>query len=95
MLNLSEQSWVSLDLSATSLDSTFNGRVRAGYRALGDLSLGVEAGLGGNLEYASGRAGGFARYAWTWGELSASAGPAGGRGSPTGAYGTVSALFRF
>ena len=50
------------------------GRGRLGWRLLPTLSIGIEAGAAGNIECDIARAGGFLRYEWAAGEVSASAG---------------------
>jgi hypothetical protein len=52
----------------------YSGRARLGWRLTPALSLGLEAGAAGNLEGDVAHAGGFIRYEWTAGEMSASAG---------------------
>ena len=98
---VSEQAWVSLDLSYGSLHETYAGRLRLGWRLVPVVSAGLEVAADGNSDGDSGRVGAFLRYEWADGEISASAGMltdwAGiekidARG---GAYATVSWLNRF
>jgi hypothetical protein len=76
-VNIGSSGWSSLDLSWTSAHQTAAARTRAGYRVLGDLSLGVEAGLNSNDLGEDARGGLFARYAWNGGEFSLAGGFAG------------------
>ena len=71
-LNLGDQAWTSVDVSW--LYQSYAARTRLGWRLTPVLSLGIEAGAAGNLECDVIRAGGFVRYEWASGELSASAG---------------------
>jgi Cellulose biosynthesis protein BcsS len=98
---ISEQAWASLDLSYGSLRETYAGRLRLGWRLVPVVSAGLEVAADGNSDGDSGRVGGFLRYEWADGEISASAGMltdwAGiekidARG---GAYATLSWLNRF
>lgn len=76
-INIGSSGWSSVDLSWTSAHQTAAARTRAGYRILGDLSLGLEAGLNSNDLGEDTRAGLFARYAWNGGEVSLAGGFAG------------------
>ena len=62
---------------------------------LDGLSLGLEAGAFGNLASRDGRAGGFIRYEWASGEVSASGGVTGDIARPRTPYATVMYLTRF
>lgn len=81
-LNLGEKAWASLDGHYTTAHETFAARNRIGYRILPTISVGPEFGVNGHikshqngdLQYARGRAGAFARYEWAGGEVSASGG---------------------
>jgi hypothetical protein len=98
---ISEQAWASLNLSYGSLHQTYAGRLRLGWRLMPVLSAGVAVAADGNTDGDSGRVGGFLRYEWADGEISASAGMltdwAGIEKIDTrgGAYATVSWLNRF
>jgi len=61
-------------LSWGTIHDTYGGRGRLGWRLLPTLSIGIEAGAAGNIECDIARAGGFLRYEWAAGEVSASAG---------------------
>lgn len=71
---ISEQAWSSIDVSWGSLHDSYAGRGRLGWRLLPALSVGLEAGAAGNLECDIARVGGFLRYEWAAGEVSASGG---------------------
>jgi hypothetical protein len=71
---LSDRAWASLDLSWASLHASYGGRGRLGWRMRPALSAGLEAGAAGNVECDIGRLGGFLRYEWQGGEVSASGG---------------------
>jgi Cellulose biosynthesis protein BcsS len=78
-LDLSDRTWLSVDASLGSARCSFSGRARFGLRAIPGLSIGPEAGLGGNDGGGAGRAGAFARWEWgasDWwsGEVSAAGG---------------------
>jgi Cellulose biosynthesis protein BcsS len=78
-LDLSDRSWLSVDASVGSARRTIAGRARYGWRIIPGLSIGPEAGVGGNEGEAAGRAGAFARFEWgagDWwsGEVSAAGG---------------------
>jgi Cellulose biosynthesis protein BcsS len=75
-LNLGDQAWTSLDLSYTTAHETGSARWRAGWRALPTLSIGPELRFDRNSQSGSVRAGGFARYEWLGGEISAAGGVA-------------------
>ena len=90
------QTWSSLDLSwSTVHGGTYAARARAGYRIKPQLSVGLEAAAEGDAEYDGGRGGGFLRYTWAGGEISASAGASVDRSGETGGYGTMNALFQY
>lgn len=89
-LNLGSSAWASLDASWTAAHETYGARLRAGHRFTPALSAGLEAALNGHAVETgatnllpherpkpSGRAGLFARYEWSGGEVSLSAGLAG------------------
>ena len=97
--NITDRTWTSLDLSWTTLDDVYGARARLGWRALPELSLGLEGSAVGGWDYQTTRVGGFVRYEWSRGEVSLSGGIAqdGGRGSIDlpGAYVTFGMLTRF
>lgn len=72
--DLTEQLWLSADGSWTDAHGAYGSRMRGGWRMLPELSLGVEAGLHGNVASNGGRSGLFIRYAPDWGEVSISGG---------------------
>jgi Cellulose biosynthesis protein BcsS len=76
-LNMGSDAWSSLDASWTSAHQTYSGRLRSGYRIVGDLSLGAEARIDGNALDRDARGGLFVRYAWTGGEVSLAGGVSG------------------
>jgi hypothetical protein len=103
-LDVSPEWWASLDTSFTTAHETFASRLRAGYRVMPELSLGLEAGINANALDRSARAGLFLRYEWDGGEISASAGVTSGDvgrlaiGSAPddlSAYATINVLFQF
>ena len=78
-LDISDRTWLSVDASIGSARRAFAGRARYGWRIIPGLSIGPEAGVGGNEGDGAGRAGAFARFEWgagDWwsGEVSAAAG---------------------
>lgn len=94
-LDIGDTAFAQLDIAMTTAHDSYNGRLRVGYRILPQLSVGLEAGLMGNVEYEAGRLGAFIRYEAGFGEVSLSGGAAGDRSDITGAYGTINALYRF
>ena len=78
-LDLSDRTWLSVDASLGSARRSFSSRARYGWRVIPGLSIGPEAGVGGNDGGGAGRAGAFARFEWgagDWwsGEISAAGG---------------------
>lgn len=73
-LNLGPNGWSSLDLQYTTAHGTASGRWRAGWRVQPMLSIGPEVRYDRNDEGDAGRAGLFARYDWSGGEVSVAAG---------------------
>jgi hypothetical protein len=105
-LDIDERVWTSLDLSWASLYDSYSARGRLGWRFTPALSVGLEAGAGGNVEGDIARLGAFVRYEWAGGELVASGGIANDAlledvGNPSAAadasvpYATLSWLTRF
>ena len=94
-LNVADKAFVQSEMNWTEVFNTYGGRVRLGYRINPALSMGLEAAANGNAVYDSGRAGSFARFEWSGGEISASGGVAGDRSSVQGGYGSAGLLFRF
>ena len=98
--NVTDRAWTSVDISWTTLDDVYGARARLGWRLVPALSVGIEAGSTGNLDYDAARLGGFVRYEWTGGEMSLSAGIAGdgprsGSVDLDGAFATINLLTRF
>lgn len=94
-LNLGTSDWVSLDLSAASAHQAYYSRLRVGHRLVPMLSVGIEGGAFGNEKSDYGRGGGFIRYEWDRGEVSASGGVTGDIAKPTTPYATLVYLSRF
>ena len=94
-LDIGTSAFAQLDVTYTTIYDTYGSRLRLGYRVTPQLSFGPEAGLNGNIDYESGRVGGFVRYEGALGEISVSAGGAGDRSEVTGGYATINALVRF
>ena len=94
-LNLGASDWMALDLSAASAHQTYYSRLRVGHRLVPQLSVGLEGGAFGNEKSDYGRGGGFVRYEWERGEISASGGVTGDIARPTTPYATVTYLSRF
>jgi hypothetical protein len=72
--NIADRAWSSVDVSWATLHDSYAARARLGWRFLPALSAGLEVAGAGNREVDTVRAGGFLRYEWTTGELSASGG---------------------
>jgi hypothetical protein len=104
-LNLSDRAWTAVDLSWGSVDQSYAGRVRLGWRFIPELSAGLEADAVGNIDCDIIRAGAFVRYELTSGEMSIAGGIANdqllagnGSSSPAGSgtpFAMVSWLTRF
>ena len=97
---ISDMAWSSLDVSYGTLHESYAGRLRLGWRVVPVLSAGVEAAADGNIDGRSGRVGGFLRYEWAQGEVSASGGLMTDwadieRIDARGGYATISWLNRF
>jgi len=93
--NIGNVAFLQTDLSWSQPFDAYGGRVRAGYRLTPALSTGLEAGLHGNANHDAGRLGGFLRFEWTAGELSASGGLAGRHDEIKGLYGSLGLMLRF
>ena len=118
-LNLGSEAWTSLDANYADTRQTWSVRSRTGYRVLPTLSTGVEAifnhtDITGQVQQSAAarfqgntRVGGFVRYEWFGGEISASGGLSGdwieGQGKAGGTdllhapevYGTVNWIVQF
>ncbi|MET0407858.1 MAG: cellulose biosynthesis protein BcsS [Hyphomicrobium sp.] len=102
-LNTSDTSWSSLDLSYSTARNETASRWRVGWRATPKVSIGPELRYDKNIETGdgawNGRAGLFARYEWTGGEVSAAGGAAwwvdDWAPKDPSVYGTVSVLFQY
>jgi hypothetical protein len=98
--NVTDQVWTSVDVSWTTLGNVYGGRGRIGWRWWPQFSVGLEGGATGSWDYDTARVGGFLRYEWPSGEVSASGGVTGdGPGSGFvdvhGAFATINVLTRF
>ena len=87
--------WASLDGSWTSANNSYWSRARLAYRLWPKLSVGLEAGALGNVEFDAGRAGALLRYELSNGEISASGGISGDYATPTNAYASIVWLQRY
>lgn len=94
-INFGEQSWMAIDLNATTVHGGYDGRIRLGYRATRQLSFGPEAGAYGNQEFSGGRGGLFIRYEWADGELTLAGGVSGDIAEPTNPHGMLNIVHRF
>lgn len=102
-LNMSDDTWTSLDLSYATARNESSSRWRTGWRIQPHVSIGPELRYDRNVETGdgdwNGRAGAFVRYDWTGGEVSL----AGGVSSrvdrwdavDVSPYGTLNVLFQF
>jgi hypothetical protein len=102
-LNMSDNTWTSLDLSYATARNESSSRWRLGWKFQPHISIGPELRYDKNVETGDGdwdgRAGAFVRYDWTDGEVSL----AGGVSSlvdrwdtvDVSAYGTLNVLFQF
>lgn len=94
-INISPSLWGQVDASYATAHQSYNGRLRLGYRVTHGFSVGLEGGGFGNLASDNGRGGGFLRYQWLGGEISASGGVSGDIAAPRNPYGTLVYLTRF
>ena len=94
-LNIGDADWAALDLSWSSAHDSYFSRLRLGHRLGPSLSIGPEGGAYGNRASNNGRAGGFVRYEWDGGEVSASGGVTGDIAKPATPYATLVYLSRF
>jgi hypothetical protein len=106
-LDLSDRSWLSADVSASSANRMVAGRARYGWRIIPGVSIGPEFGGNSSTSRTDIRSGAFARLEWgagDWwsGELSASGGIAGqttsgasSSGGQVSPYTTVNMLLRY
>lgn len=107
-LDIGDHAFASFDAAGTTAHASFSARVRYGYRIAPPLSLGPELVLNGNDTWAGsdrnvlGRAlhgdsriGGFARFQWTGGEISASGGISGDISHPSRPYATITLSLQF
>jgi hypothetical protein len=102
-LNVNDMSWTSLDVSYSSARNETSSRWRTGWRSTPALSIGPELRYDKNVETGdgawNGRAGLFARYAWTGGEISLAGGAVwwidDGAAKDPSAYGSFNVLFQY
>ncbi|MFT3732324.1 MAG: cellulose biosynthesis protein BcsS [Hyphomicrobium sp.] len=102
-LTINDTAWSSLDLSYSTARNETASRWRTGWHVMPSLSIGPELRYDKNIETGdgawNGRAGLFARYEWTGGEVSAAGGAAwwidGWTPNDPSAYGTVNVMFRY
>lgn len=98
-LNLGHDAWTSLDVSYTSAHKTAAARSRLGWRVLPTISVGPELRYDSNVEDDSFRGGGFVRYEWFGGEISASGGVGNGALKPNiddaEIYGTMNVVLQY
>lgn len=95
-LEITPAAWAQLDLSgATTHDTVFAARGRVGYRVTPELSFGPEVAASGGNKLEGWRVGGFARYAWERGEVSASAGLSDSEVGGVGGFGTLNLLYKY
>jgi hypothetical protein len=94
-VNLGDSAFLQSDLSWSQPFETYSARLRAGYRPSSGWSIGPEISFDGNSVYDSVKGGGFLRFEWERGELSASAGVSTDRSGAADAYGTINLLLRF
>lgn len=94
-LNIDNKAFLQTDLSWSQPFEAYGGRLRLGWRINPAFSTGIEASVHGNANHDAGRAGGFLRFEWTGGEISASIGAAGNSHDITGAYASAGVMLRF
>ncbi len=87
--------WLQADASWTAAHETYGSRLRAGWRVMPEISIGLEGGLHGNTVFDGTLGGAFVRYASDWAEVSLSGGVTGDIAKPTTPYGSLSLLVRY
>lgn len=93
--NLTPHLWTAVDLSWSQAHANTSARGRLGWRVVPSVSLGAEAGAYGNVESDGGRLGGFVRYEWADGEISASGGITGSLRAADAPFAALSLTTRF
>lgn len=94
-LNLAPSLWLQADGAFATAHAGYMTRARLGWRAMRDISIGVEGGAFGNEASQNGRGGAFVRYEWLTGEMSLSGGISGDIAAPQNPYATFVYLTRF
>ena len=94
-INWTPSLWTQVDLAYATAHDSYSSRIRAGYRLTRSLSVGAEAGAFGNMASDNLRGGGFVRYEWLDGEISASAGVSGDIAADRNPYASLVYLKRF
>jgi hypothetical protein len=94
-LNIGDIGFVQADASWSQPFGSYASRLRAGYRLPKGLSVGPEIAFDAIADYAGTRRGGFLRFEWERGEVSAAVGLASERGGTSETYGTINMLIRF
>lgn len=93
--NLTPSLWGALDLSWTTAHALYSARGRFGWRALPFMSLGVEATGFGSVDSNGVRGGGFVRFEWPDGEISATGGLTGNQNADATPFATLNLTMRF
>ncbi len=93
--SISDQSWLSLNFSYSSLADSFNLTARYGRRLWRPMSLGLELSAVGNEDYATRRAAAFGRYEWSTGAVRLSAGAALDRDNEIKPYAALNYEFHY
>lgn len=93
--NIDNIAFLQTDLSWSEPFQAYGARIRGGYRLTPALSTGFELSGHGNANHDAERLGGFLRFEWTAGEISASGGLAAKGEDVTGLYGSLAVMLRF
>jgi hypothetical protein len=94
-LNLTKSTWISANVSWSSVFETSKADMRLGYRFSEKIDAGLEVAGSHDAHYAFGRLGGFAQYKWGEAELRLSGGWSLDEDGKSGPYGTLNLLFTY
>lgn len=87
--------WLAVDASYASSFGDFWSKIQYGYDLNNWLSLGPEVGILGHQDYATARAGAFARFKTDYGDIAISGGATGNYEDDASAYGSLSFYQKF
>ena len=94
-LNLSDRMWLSAAGKYSTVFDKFGADVRLGYRWWHEITAGLESGVNGNADHASGRAALFLSHKWDYGDVRLSAGAAADRDMEVAPYAALSLSLKY